>query len=306
MIGKPVILYIERAHGESNGPNSDREALSFFLRNDCGCEVRLYDYMQAFWQDKENICKLLKGGWVILVILKQCEYMEREHLEGIEFVRTQISKELPIVVLPVGWENRFQTSAEMPNTYAYDHWDQELVQLVRKLVSGWIRPVDAFGVESDQERDILYKHLENAYRTNYLNGDKGETMLGTPDPNTQVVFEAVRLKLLPIEFVKAEFDDTLPIRKPNFDKVDASVYEEELNNVRLMDEIKRKEFEDDMYRSRGMIPCEGGGGILHWSRTRRQRVGICHRLADTPKRNYRAFRQTRTREVLPARTLNKD
>jgi hypothetical protein len=100
MNGKPVILYIESRYGRSNGPNSDRDALSFFLRNDCECDVHLYDYLQDFTKDKDSIVKLLKGGWAILVILKQHRYMEGEHLEGIKFIRTDLSQELPIVILP--------------------------------------------------------------------------------------------------------------------------------------------------------------------------------------------------------------
>ena len=258
MNGMPVILYIESRYGESHGENSDREALSFFLKNDCGCDVHLYDYLQDFQQDKNNVSKLLTGGWVILVILKQHSYMEKEHLEGIEFIRTSLSRELPIVILPDWHEGRFEPSAETPNVFAYSHESPELSKLVSDMKLVWRKPDDAFGVESDKERDLLCRHLENAYKVNYLDGDN-EMMLGTPDPNTQVVLEALRLRLLPVSFVKEEFDDTLPRRKQKFDAIDVNAYEQEISRIRSLSEADRKELSDDMLRARGMTPCETGG-----------------------------------------------
>ena len=129
---------------------------------------------------------------------------------------------------------------------------------MRSLASTWTRPNDAFGVGSDQERDLVCKQLEHAYKVNYLNGDS-ELMLGTPDPNAQVVFEALRLRLLPIQFLKEEFDDTLPRRTKSFGKMDTAVYAQEVQRIRSMTEAERKEFKDDITRARGMIPCETGG-----------------------------------------------
>jgi hypothetical protein len=102
------------------------------------------------------------------------------------------------------------------------------------------------------------RQLENAYKVNYLNGDS-EFMLGTPDPNTQVVFEALRLRLLPISFVKEEFGDTIPRRKRSFVTIGASEYEKEVQKIQSLTESERKEFSDDMLRARGMTPCETGG-----------------------------------------------
>ena len=41
--------------------------------------------------------------------------------------------------------------------------------------------------------------------------------------------------------------------------MDATVYEQEVQKIRSMTDAERKEFNDDMTRARGMIPCETGG-----------------------------------------------
>ena len=259
MNGKPVILYVESRYGSLNGPNHDREALAFFLANDLDCEVRVYDYMEQLKEDADHVSKLIKSGWVILTILCQERYMEDMVAKDIVAIR-ELSPGLPILILPCLSEARFKAAPETPDIFAYMHEDPELGKLVSTLVSAWTKPKDAFHVKTALERSVLCNQLANAYLVNNL-GEGDEHMLGVPNGNDQIVLEAIRVGLVPAEFIKAEFDSTLPRRVQSFEPVEVSAYDKELASIKSMDEAARKEFHDNMLRARGMIPHEGGGAF---------------------------------------------
>ena len=146
----------------------------------------------------------------------------------------------------------------MPSIFAYMHEDPELGKLVSTLIGVWKEPKDVFRLKTFSEALVLREQLANAYVTNNLSeGDNH--MLGVPDENDRLVLEAIRVGLVPAEFIKTEFDSTLPRRVQSFEPVEVSAYDKELASIKSMDETARKEFHDNMLRARGMIPHESGG-----------------------------------------------
>jgi hypothetical protein len=260
MNGKPVILYVESRYGPLNGPNHNREALAFFLANDLDCEVSVYDYIEQLKEDTDRISKLIRNGWVILAILCKERYMEERCVEDIASIR-ELSSTLPILVLPsIFTADGFKATPEMPNVFAHMHEDPELSKLVLTLISAWKEPKDVFRMRTVSEISILRDQLVNAYAVNNLcEGDSH--MLGVPNENDRIILEAIRVGLVPAEFIKVEFDNTLQRRGQSFGPVEASDYDKELANVKSMNETARKEFHDNMLRARGMIPHESGGVI---------------------------------------------
>jgi hypothetical protein len=262
MAQKPNIIYIESASWNMRPGNPYRDALSYFLRQHCGCEVSIYDYDTGFDKDFANAEQNLKNGRLICVIVKQEEY-DDVHMRVIEKVRSGLSKTLPIVVIPAGWEKRFKPSAEYPLVYAYNYADAELVDLIKRLVAQWKPGLNWLGAQTTQEQSTLLDQLENAYRSNYL-GDDNEGMAGTPDRNHMIVAEALRLKLLPSTLIKAEFDDTL-VRRTSLSISDVaeqtkpSVYLDELEKIRVMSDERRMEFDHELHRAMGQEPAPGGG-----------------------------------------------
>lgn len=252
---KPVIAYIESPYGSFGDENPDRSALQFFLEEDCGCRVLAYRYEQDFKEDLELIKKLIDENSLILVIVKQEEYSEEEHLEVIKEVRN-FSSDLPIVVIPEGWgEEAFKAPEEDKSLYAFDYFDCSLIQLVKQLVSNWKPPLNYFGVKTKEDQAILTSQLEKAY----LAHKDEEGMLGTPDYDSQITTEALRLRLLSPDLVKKEFDDTIDKTPKEFSKTKSSLYDLETKKIKEMTEEQRKEFDNQLLRATGREPAEGGG-----------------------------------------------
>lgn len=258
MAKKPVIVYIESNYNGYSDDNPDRGALSYFLREHCGCEVILYDNDYYFDEEKSRLKKLADSNMLILVMVKQEEYSE-QHKEIIVKVRDGLSKTLPIVVIPDGFgEERFNGDPADSLVYVHDHTDAELITLINRLVSEWKPPLNWLGAETPEDQAILLQQLENAYRKHYIDDDS-DRMFGTPDHNHQVVAEALRIRLLPASLIKTEFDDTIERKVRVFASAKTSVYKKEVNRIRRMTDDERKEFDHRLMRARGYEPAEGGG-----------------------------------------------
>lgn len=258
MAQKPVIAYIESSHSGMSDDNHYRDALSFFLRQHLGCEVIVYDYDRDFEEDIARIEKFSKGGQLIVVIVKQQEY-DDQHTRIIKKVRDDLSKSLPIVVIP-DWrgEERFNGLPDDPLVYTHAHSSPELVELINNLIAAWKPGLNWLGAQTTEDQAILMAQLENAYRKHYLD-DEDDGMLGTPDRNHQIVAEALRLKLLPSICLKAEFDDTIERKTRVFVTAEPSVYQKEVEKIKAMTDDERKEFDHSLDRARGHMPAEGGG-----------------------------------------------
>ncbi len=259
MAKKPIVAYIESDHsGSLSGDNHNRDALSYFLREHCGCGVVPYRYDCDFEEDLPRLKKYSDCRQLILVIVKQEEYLD-QHEKVLQLVRKQLSATLPVVVIPDGWgDKRFGGSPDDKSVYVFDHTDTGLVELVNRFVAEWKPPCNWLGAETAEDQATLMAQLENAYHKHYL-GDDNEGMFGTPDHNHMIVAEALRIRLLPVEFLKAEFDDTIEEVRRVFASAKSSVYKREVAKIRKMTDEERKAFSHALQRARGYEPAEGGG-----------------------------------------------
>ncbi len=258
-MARPIVAYIEDENGHWGDDNVWRDALCYFLRERCGCEVISYYSDYDFEKDRSRLKRYAKYGLLILVIVKQQDYSEDQHQRVIAMTRKSLSKKIPIVVLPgLFSENRFASDSNDALVYAYQHTDTKLVSLVKGLVSHCSMPIDWLGAETQEDRKILMTQLESAYAKHYLTGDSNG-LFGVPDHNHQIVAEALRIKLLPSEFIREEFDDAISGEEKEMASVDSSVFWAEVDRIRSMTDKERKEFDHTLQRARGWEPCETGG-----------------------------------------------
>jgi len=259
MARKPIVAYIESdSSGVWNDENPNRDALSYFLRERCGCEVISYYNGYYFEEDLARLKRYADYGVLALVIVKQEEYSD-QHQRIIELVRKDISVGLPIVVIPKGWgDKRFDGSSDDELVYAFDYDNGGLIELIDNFVASWGPPSDWLRAETRENQAILMSQLEMAYRKHYL-GDNDELALGVPDYNGQIVAEALRIRLLPSQLLKAEFDDTIEEVSRDFITTERKVYEEEVSRIRAMSDAERTDFNHLLMRARGYEPAEGGG-----------------------------------------------
>lgn len=259
MARKPIVVYIENTSSRDiydDNPNCD--ALSYFLREHCDCEVVQYRDDFDFEEDLARLKKYSECRQLILVIVKQEEYSD-QHEKVLQLVRTQLCISLPVVVIPDGWgEKRFSGSSDDSSVYAFNHTDIGLVKLVKRLITEWKPPYNWLGAETMEDQTTLMAQLENAYRKHYL-GDDNERMFGSPDHDHMIIAEALRIRLLPSGFLKEEFDDTIEEVPRAFAPVEFSVYKREVAKIRKMTGEKRKAFSHTLMRARGYEPSESGG-----------------------------------------------
>jgi hypothetical protein len=258
MARKPIVVHVEGDGGGYSDGNPDRDAFRYFLQAHCDCEVIPYNDEYDLDRAKGKIKSYINHGAVILVVINQDRYSE-QHLRAIATVR-ELSVDLSIVVIP-SWrsDEKFEGDPNDNQIYIYQHHsDKELIGFIRQLASAWQAPLDWLGAETDADRAILMGHLENAYQTHYLSDDSLR-ILGTPDHNHQVVAQALRIKILPANLIKTEFDDTIPAIDHAFAAVNASVYQQEVERIRNMDDDERTKLDHKLQRARGHEPTEGGG-----------------------------------------------
>ncbi len=249
---KPVIAYIEDdVYLREVNDNPDRDALRYFLEKNCGCEVFLYRFSRQFENDILRIKKYFFCGRLILVIVKQEEHLD-QHEEIIRIVRENLSPALPVVVIPdYRAKNLFAGSPGEVSVYASDYLDPKLIELVRNLAIEDRPLCDWLGADRTEGQAMLPAQLQNAYRTH----TNDETALGTPEYNHMIVAEALRIKLLPAELLKAEFDDTLKTCPAIFSASPHETYEKELERIRKMNEEEREEFRRDLRWKIGEVSC---------------------------------------------------
>jgi hypothetical protein len=258
MTRRPIVVYVESdSSGFLNDASASRDALSYFLKERCACEVVQYRNDFDFREDLPQLRRYSDCHRLILVIVKQERHMD-QHDVVIRLVHSRLSATIPVVVIPDGWgEERFSGDSGSL-VYAFDYTDTELVELVGRLVSKSNMPVNWFGVETEEDQAILMGQLENAYCKHYLVADD-EGMLGVPDVNHRVVAEALRLRSLPAELLKGEFDDTIKETPRTFDSMEPSLYEKEIERVGKMTDEERKDFLRALMRAMGHEPIESGG-----------------------------------------------
>ena len=113
MARKPIVAYIESDRsGSFSDDNPNRDALSYFLREHCSCEVVQYRYDCDFQEDLPRLKKYSDCHQLIIVIVRQEEYSE-QHEQVLQLVRGKLSATLPVVVIPDGWgDKRFSGSPD--------------------------------------------------------------------------------------------------------------------------------------------------------------------------------------------------
>lgn len=259
---KPVVIYIEDDNHTSASGNQFRDSLRYVMENDFGVEV--IGYLTSFhFRDNFATAKhYLQNKRLILLIVNQDRYVYPNEL-GIEFVRENLSADLPVVVMPNGFDDeRFKGNPEDTNLYCFSHSSPQLLLFVERLVKEWQGHFGWLGADTSEEVGILMSQLENAYRTNYL-GENDSQMWGTPDINHMIVAEALRIKLLPSECLMEEFDKTLKYSKPEYEVVINETYQNELQRIRSLSTDERKKFQYAMIRAEGNEPVEGGGVFVN-------------------------------------------
>jgi hypothetical protein len=181
-----------------------------------------------------------------------------QHKTVTKIVRRRISKTIPIVVIPE-WHYGEEPYKGDPDhfIYAYHHEAEELRELLTSLISTWKAPLDWLGAETEADEAMLLQRLEEAYRNNFPADEQGT--FGFTGHNGHVVAEALRIKLLPSDLLKGEFEGSLTVRQQSFNSAEAQQYDEEVRRIVNMTDDERKAFSNAMMAERGLEPAKGGG-----------------------------------------------
>ncbi len=255
MAQKPVVVYIEDTHGTMGLGNFEQEALRVFLEKDRECNVHCYSGFWGFEDDLDQFRKYAKHGLLVLVIVAQEKYSDEQHTRALETVRQHLGKQIPVVVIPDGYRDRFKGTDDA-FVYAHDHTDPEFAELIDATLKAWTPPVDWLGADTPADRARLGRQLRRSYRANHPDDERA---VAVGDHNHMTVAQALRIRMLPSACLKSEFEDSLERKTRRFDSADSGVYECEVEIVRSMTDEERTRFDESLSIARGHISQRGGG-----------------------------------------------
>lgn len=258
MTSKPTVIYID-SDGGSDG-NPFRDAMAYFLREHCGCDVIVYDHGHHLKEDSLRLKKLINRRSILVFIITQERWCD-EHTDLIKLIRKDFSKNIPIGIVK-NWqaEKVFTPDPEDETLYLCER-SEDAIDLIDKHRAMWepsFGSFDYFDVRTSEEVEVLTNRLDRVYEAN----QDEELALGPIDRNHRVFSEALRLRLLPASELKGEFDDVvrrIEFKKFSMPQVSPAVYEHEVEKIRQMKEAEQTEFYHNLLYATNSRPAEGGG-----------------------------------------------
>ena len=140
-------------------------------------------------------------------------------------IKEEISTKLPLLII-----KNFRADKKLEDGYWYE--DEKLYDLIKIYVSDFNPRTNYFGVETRDDCNLLISQLEAVYNDNYSES--------IPSSNDTVALEAIRLRLLPPEIIKEEFDK--PLRKKiDFREIPQGAFKEEILRIDSMTQQEREE-----------------------------------------------------------------
>lgn len=237
MINKPIVILVMRlCNSLTEDTDIFREALISHLKNNLGCEVLAYDFVEDFVSDLARLKGVIESKRVVAAIIKEYEYDEDAHQIALRQVR-ELDKRLPIFFYPHKTKDEVKGLEGFKRVYIRYQYSTRALDLLKKQIKRFVVPLDFFGTQNQQEVERVSNCLAHAYQEQYLDGKE----LGTPDYNHQVVAEALRVRLTK-ELIQEEFDSTLG-REPEIAlPPSALVYQAEVVTVKKMCVESQQEF----------------------------------------------------------------
>lgn len=244
-MSKPVVLVIGSDDlGLDKGMSYYRDGFCYHLKETFGCETLIFDNIYKFLNAIEDVKFLNKTGRLVMALVIQDKHEKDEHLRISKILRKRICRNLPIVRIKNIWGSG--------SIRGYWFEDKKLQKLIKEQLSNFNPIKNYFGVETRSESNSLLSQLEKAYWRNY-----SDTISST---NDQVVFEALRLRLLPPELIKEEFDDALR-NTVNFDAIQLSIFQKECKLIKDMSPEEREDFLERLQRLIGSVGGSCGDNV---------------------------------------------
>jgi hypothetical protein len=235
---KPIVVLVASHSCDytiSSGHNPEKEAFSFTVRSDYGCEVWVYDDELDLFESYSKVKAAIADGSVILLAIMQSERCGDDPKTTYAPVRKDFPR-LPIVVFSSrGWQNNSFQGDKKRNIKKLDIDTPSIYLWIRRLVKEYNAKLKARAVA------VQMSMLERAYAVNYL-GDSEFGMFGVPSHNDQIVAEYLRIRLTPSEQISNEFDRTIDRTPRKLPKVDRGTYQKEMERIRVMERSEREEF----------------------------------------------------------------
>jgi hypothetical protein len=261
-MAKPVIVFVDRPDGlyREARLSLECEALSYIFTRDYGCDVLLFDNLAQFEGKLERIKCLAESGFVMLLIITQDEYSNFPK-RFIELIRQNINNpQVPIAVF-ANWTlaNKFEGNANDKHVFVFNSADTDFLEFAEKLRANFKIPVNFYGVETEAEQALLLQQLERSYQVNYLGENEIEGRGVIPDHNTQIVVQALRIRILPAELTKQEFEDTFDHSPTKFEVIENSLYDAEYARIKSMGEEDFKRYRREILWAEGYEELRDGG-----------------------------------------------
>lgn len=220
----------------------EKQAMVYILTNDLRCEVLEIPFLESQdSQEVEEAVNLHKKNLLLMFMLREYKYESELQLTEsyVKSVREIFGPELPIIIFPYGHSKSHDLNEVEPNVFECQPHSEKLKQFIEQL----IRNNQGILAEKKRLANPEMQALLNAYNTNFPDD---ENMFATPNDNSKITAEYLRIRLLPADQRKSEYDDTLPESiSSNLESLsDAEKYEyaRELEVIRNMNSKERDNF----------------------------------------------------------------
>ncbi|MDE1874926.1 MAG: hypothetical protein KGH68_02575, partial [Patescibacteria group bacterium] len=262
MTKRPVVIIVGHMSPpgiDVNDVDSERDAFTAFVRDSYGCQSLVFDHLVFLQEKLEDVKKLVGDDDAALFVVTQSRY-DDDHNKLVAVVRESISETIPISVIK-GYPDYEYPIAEFndPNVNVTSSSDGAIDALAAIIDSRRTRDSkkDYFGLTDPREVRSLSSRLASVHAT-----ESAESELAAMGENDRVLFQALRLRLLPPTELKAGFDDVVRQIEPENEPlptVRSPVYEAEVERIRSMDDAARDAFYDVLLAATGCIRAPGGG-----------------------------------------------
>lgn len=248
---QPLVLIVK---GESHLTSEDPEKDAFggIIKSLYGCVYLSFRHLYHLndWLESTSNKKVIASQAIALIIEENidCDY---DLVSEILLLRKDYPeiKSIPTIIL--SWKRitfPFKGGSDFINGHIeiYDELGPELVKLMGRLSSEWIKTKDWLGLDYVEEVPKLIDLFESVYRQNQEDSDVNYS--SSVDQNHMVVAEALRIKLCNGELVGWRYDQRL--KEDQFKlSLDKQSLQKDLKKIRDMSLEQKSEFFSRMGRT---------------------------------------------------------
>jgi hypothetical protein len=268
MDSKPIVVFVCSGN-DDNHQSYNVDAIYSFLKGDCDCQVESFRWSDFLKNHLLRLKKAWNNGGLLCVLVEKSQYDMLDEDKTIELINGSVSSVVPVLLFSSYGPGADPSKLQPTNVKVFAS-DNEALKHCLSLRKDWKcspTTIDWFDVRNQEELGFLSRRLVTAYNAHH--GDLEETALAPISPDHRLFAEALRMRLLPAQLVKEEFDEPnlVKVQQRSFAGIKKDVYDAEIAQIREMNDSEREGFYHSLLFATGCAPT-GNGGVVRFEASR--------------------------------------